>query len=85
MSDCQRKKTEQQLWNITNTQCCKMGTNEVHDHIPGSISYKYLSEQTLLFTNDILKEEGLDYIRVAGDPDRVIAGHCQKLDIRSPF
>ncbi|MPR37432.1 hypothetical protein [Salmonirosea aquatica] len=85
MSDCQKENPEQQFWNFVNIQRCKIGANELRDHILESISNKYLSEQTLLYTNDILKEGGLDYIRVPGDPDRVIAGHCQKLGIKSPF
>ncbi|MBU1821576.1 MAG: type I restriction-modification system subunit M [Bacteroidetes bacterium] len=69
MSDDQKKNLEQQLWNIANTLRGKMGADEFRDYILGFIFYKYLSERMLLYANQILKEDGLDYMRIAEDTD----------------
>ncbi len=69
MSDDQKKNLEQQLWNIANTLRGKMGADEFRDYILGFIFYKYLSERMLLYANQILKEDGLDYMQIAEDTD----------------
>ena len=69
MSDDQKKNLEQQLWNIANTLRGKMGADEFRDYILGFIFYKYLSERMLLYADEILKEDGLNYIQIAEDTD----------------
>lgn len=69
MSDDQKKNLEQQLWNIANTLRGKMGADEFRDYILGFIFYKYLSEKMLLYANEILEEDGLDYMQIAEDTD----------------
>lgn len=65
-----KEKLEQQLWNIANTLRGKMGADEFRDYILGFIYYKYLSKRMLLYANDILKEDGLDYVQIAEDTDQ---------------
>ena len=69
MSEDQKKNLEQQLWNIANTLRGKMGADEFRDYILGFIFYKYLSERMLLYADEILKEDGLDYMQIAEDTD----------------
>ena len=69
MSDDQKKNLEQQLWNIANTLRGKMGADEFRDYILGFIFYKYLSERMLLYANEILKEDKLDYMQIDEDSD----------------
>ena len=69
MSDDQKKNLEQQLWNIANTLRGKMGADEFRDYILGLIFYKYLSERMLLYANEILKEDKLDYMQITEGTD----------------
>lgn len=61
MSEDQKKQLEQQLWNIANTLRGKMDADEFRDYILGFIFYKYLSEKMLIYANEILKEDQIDY------------------------
>lgn len=61
MSEDQKKKLEQQLWNVANTLRGKMNADEFRDYILGFIFYKYLSEKMELYANDILKEDGITF------------------------
>lgn len=61
MSEDQKKVLQQQLWNIANTLRGKMDADEFRDYILGFIFYKYLSEKMLLYANEILKEDGIEY------------------------
>lgn len=70
MTEEQKRKLEAQLWNIANTLRGRMDADEFRDYILGFIFFKYLSEKLLAYANDILKEDGIDYLRVAeGEPD----------------
>lgn len=69
MTDEQKKKLEQQLWNIANTLRGKMNADEFRDYILGFIFYKYLSERLYIFANTILSEDGLDFADIAENTD----------------
>ena len=64
MTDEQKKKLEQKLWDIANTLRGKMNADEFRDYILGFIFYKYLSERMHLYANNVLKQDGVDYLSV---------------------
>jgi type I restriction enzyme M protein len=64
MTEEQKKKLEQKLWDIANTLRGKMNADEFRDYILGFIFYKYLSERMHLYANDVLKQDGVDYLSV---------------------
>ena len=65
MSEEQKKKLQQQLWNIADTLRGKMHADEFRDYILGFIFYKYLSEKMLLKANELLKHEDIkDYSKI---------------------
>ena len=61
MSDVNKQKLEQQLWNIANELRGKMGADEFRDYILGFIFYKYLSEKLRHFADRILTQDGIKY------------------------
>ena len=62
MSEEQKRKLEQQLWNIANALRGKMDADEFRDYILGFIFFKYLSEKQYLYANELLKDEDVkDY------------------------
>ncbi|MEA3499104.1 MAG: type I restriction-modification system subunit M [Campylobacterota bacterium] len=61
MGEEQKKKLEQQLWNIANTLRGKMDADEFRDYILGFIFYKYLSEKMENFANELLEEDNILY------------------------
>lgn len=65
MTEEQKKKLEQQLWNIANTLRGRMDADEFRDYILGFIFFKYLSEKLLAYANEILSEDGIDYLEIA--------------------
>lgn len=69
MTEEQKKKLEQKLWNIADTLRGKMNADEFRDYILGFIFYKYLSERLYLYANNILREDGLDYTNVSETTD----------------
>ncbi|MBE0455691.1 MAG: type I restriction-modification system subunit M [Roseovarius sp.] len=64
MTEEQKKKLEQKLWDIANTLRGKMNADEFRDYILGFIFFKYLSERMHLYANDVLKQDGIDYLSV---------------------
>lgn len=64
MTDEQKKKLEQKLWDIANTLRGKMNADEFRDYILGFIFYKYLSERLYLFANSILETDKLDFAKI---------------------
>lgn len=64
MTEEQKKKLEQKLWDIANTLRGKMNADEFRDYILGFIFYKYLSERMYLYANDVLRQDGIDYLSV---------------------
>jgi type I restriction-modification system DNA methylase subunit len=57
MTEEQKKKLEQKLWDIANTLRGKMNADEFRDYILGFIFYKYLSERMHLYANSVLTEK----------------------------
>lgn len=64
MSEDQKKKLEQKLWNIANELRGKMDADEFRDYCLGFIFFKYLSEQLHVFANSILAEDDIDFITI---------------------
>ena len=64
MTEEQKKKLEQKLWDIANTLRGKMNADEFRDYILGFIFFKYLSERMHLYASDVLKQDGIDYLSV---------------------
>lgn len=64
MTEDQKKKLEQKLWNIANELRGKMNADEFRDYCLGFIFYKYLSEKLHTFANGILSEDGIDFISI---------------------
>ncbi|WP_187431860.1 hypothetical protein ROLI_005940 [Roseobacter fucihabitans] len=69
MTEEQKKKLEQKLWDIANTLRGKMNADEFRDYILGFIFYKYLSERLYIYANTVLSEDGLDFADVNEDSD----------------
>ena len=64
MTEQQKKKLEQKLWDIANTLRGKMNADEFRDYILGFIFYKYLSERLYIYANSILTADGIDFADV---------------------
>lgn len=64
MTNDQKKQLETQLWNIANSLRGKMNADEFRDYCLGFIFYKYLSERQYLYANEILAEDGIDFIEI---------------------
>ena len=58
-----------QLWAIANDLRGGMDANEFRNYILGTIFYRYLSERTEMYMEDILKEDGLTYEQAFNDED----------------
>ncbi len=70
MTEAQKQRLEQQLWNIANELRGKMDADEFRDYILGFIFYKYLSEKQHLFANKLLETEDVkDYADVTDEDD----------------
>jgi type I restriction enzyme M protein len=61
MSEEQKRKLHQQLWNIADTLRGKMNADEFRDYILGFVFYKYLSEKMVIYANEILSEDEIKY------------------------
>ena len=69
MGEEQKKRLEQQLWNIANTLRGKMDADEFRDYILGFIFYKYLSEKMQYFANELLEEDDILYTSIDENSD----------------
>ena len=58
-----------QLWAIANDLRGGMDANEFRNYSLGTIFYRYLSERTEMYMEDILKEDGLTYEQAFSDSD----------------
>src|SRR5438045_1052580 len=67
MSEEQRRRLQQQLWNIANTLRGKMNADEFRDYILGFIFYKYLSEKIQRFADEQLESEHLKFADLKED------------------
>jgi len=70
MTDDQKRKLEQKLWDIANTLRGKMGADEFRDYILGFIFYKYLSERMHSYADGILGGDGLAYTDIVEGTSR---------------
>lgn len=62
MTEEQKRKLQQQLWNIANELRGKMNADEFRDYCLGFIFYKYLSENLCLYVNEkMLAADGIAY------------------------
>ncbi len=64
LTEEQKRKLEQKLWDIANTLRGKMDADEFRDYILGFIFYKYLSEKMHRYANSILAEDNVEYLAV---------------------
>jgi type I restriction enzyme M protein len=69
MTDEQKKKLQQKLWDIADTLRGKMNADEFRDYILGFIFYKYLSERLYIYANSVLSEDDLDFADIQEDTD----------------
>ena len=58
-----------QLWGIANDLRGGMDANEFRNYILGTIFYRYLSERTEMYMQEILKDDGLSYEQAFVDED----------------
>jgi len=61
MSEEQKRKLEQQLWNIANTLRGKMNADEFRVYILGFIFYKYLSEKIENYADSLLEADKIKF------------------------
>lgn len=61
MTEEQKRRLEQQLWNIADSLRGKMNADEFRDYCLGFIFYKYLSERMHEYANGILSEDAIDF------------------------
>jgi type I restriction enzyme M protein len=64
LTEEQKRKLEQKLWDIANTLRGKMDADDFRDYILGFIFYKYLSEKMHRYANNVLAEDGLEYLEI---------------------
>ena len=64
MTQVQLQQLQKQLWNIANTLRGKMGADEFRDYILGFIFFKYLSEKSVNFANEILDGEDVTFLEL---------------------
>ena len=64
MGEENKKRLEQQLWNIANELRGKMDADDFRDYILGFIFYKYLSEKMENYANAELEEDNLKYTQL---------------------
>jgi type I restriction enzyme M protein len=69
MSEEERRRLQQQLWNIANTLRGKMGADEFRDYILGFIFYKYLSEKIQRFADAELAQDHLHFANIKEDTE----------------
>ena len=70
MTDNNKQKLEQQLWNIANTLRGKMGADDFRDYILGFIFYKYLSEKMHTYADKVLEPDNLKYMEIDGETEQ---------------
>ena len=85
MSEDQKRKLEQQLWNIANTLRGKMDADEFRDYILGFIFFKYLSEKQYIYANELLDGETVTNYIALTDTDSVAAIKEESLETLGYF
>ena len=79
MGEEQKKRLEQQLWNIANELRGKMDADEFRDYILGFIFYKYLSEKIEDYANELLAEDGSKFTELACDSNEEHQEMCEAI------
>ena len=72
MADNVKAKSEElakQLWAIANEFRGNMDASEFKNYILGLIFYRYLSERTENYMDDLLKDDGISYRDALADPE----------------
>ncbi len=69
MTDEQKRKLEQKLWDIADTLRGKMNADQFRDYILGFIFFKYLSERLELYANSILAQDGIKFADIIETTD----------------
>lgn len=64
MTQVQLQQLQKQLWNIANTLRGTMGADEFRDYILGFIFFKYLSEKSVNFANELLDGEDISFLEL---------------------
>ncbi len=64
MTEEQKRKLEQKLWDIANTLRGKMNADEFRDYILGFIFYNTCPNEMHLYANEVLRQDGIDYLSV---------------------
>ena len=64
MTQVQLQQLQKQLWNIANTLRGTMGADEFRDYILGFIFFKYLSEKSVNFANELLDGEDVSFLEL---------------------
>lgn len=64
MTNDQKSQLKNQLWNIADSLRGKMNADEFRDYCLGFIFYKYLSERQHLYANEVLAEDGIDFLNI---------------------
>jgi len=84
MTEEQKKKLEQQLWNIANELRGKMAADEFRDYILGFIFFKYLSEKMRLYADNLLIQDEVGYLEIneATDEGRAILDEIRADSVR---
>ena len=62
MTNEQKKKLQQQLWNIADELRGKMAADEFRDYILGFIFFKYLSEKMRIYADNLLQQDNVAFI-----------------------
>lgn len=72
MTQVQLQQLQKQLWNIANDLRGKMGADEFRDYMLGFIFFKYLSEKSVNFANEILDGEDITFLELdERDPEHL--------------
>ena len=81
MSDISTKSQElaKQLWAIANDLRGSMDSSKFKNYILGTIFYRYLSERTENYMNDILKNDGVSYREALDDEE--LAGAVKEMTL----
>lgn len=65
----QASELSQQLWGIANELRGNMDASEFKNYILGVIFYRYLSERTEMYMNELLENDGITYEEAFTDED----------------
>lgn len=65
----QSQELANQLWSIANDLRGNMDSSKFKNYILGVIFYRYLSERTESYMNELLKKDGISYREALEDPD----------------